>query len=304
MAPLWSPKRANVFRASVDRACMAGKRLEAAQLDEKARELLVRYGARIIEAYVGLVDLKKLEAALEARAGPGVKDEMARLRSAPEVAEFIRLSAPARFVDTAEQIVELFERYLVVYRFRLAQSISPLDRRRSAAENTRGGRGVTEPLLAGKRPAALARYLELTEIIGEEYVKAFDRQGMLRFEFFELLPRRGSRAGRALHQIQALTSTEVRGAASWRAALSRRADGMRRLRWTGGLGGNGRRACPQAPSCRGEQHFRPPKTTASVQVFGCLHDDHPRALTAGVRKAPRHEIAGGGSPPVQRAMGN
>jgi hypothetical protein len=30
----------------------------------------------------------------------------------------------------------------------------------------------------------------------------------------------------------------------------------------------------------------------------------PRALTAGVRKAPRHEIAGGGSPTVQRAMGN
>ena len=236
MAPLWSPKRANVFRASVDRACMAGKRLEAAQLDEKARELLVRYGARIIEAYVGLVDLKKLEAALEARAGPGVKDEMARLRSAPEVAEFIKLSAPARFVDTAEQIVELFERYLVVYRFRLAQSISPLvtgdDRLLKIREEVEE---LMEPLLAGKRPAALARYLELTEIIGEEYVKAFDRQGMLRFEFFELLPRRGSRAGRALHQIQALTSTEVRGAASWRAALSRRADGIRRLRWTGGL---------------------------------------------------------------------
>jgi hypothetical protein len=30
----------------------------------------------------------------------------------------------------------------------------------------------------------------------------------------------------------------------------------------------------------------------------------PRALTAGVGKAPRHEIAGVGSPTVQRAMGN
>ena len=38
-----------------------------------------------------------------------------------------------------------------------------------------------EPLLAGKHPAALARYLEPSEIIGEEYAKAFDRQGMLRF---------------------------------------------------------------------------------------------------------------------------
>jgi hypothetical protein len=37
-----------------------------------------------------------------------------------------------------------------------------------------------ESLLAGKHPAALARYLELSEIIREEGVKAFDRQGMLR----------------------------------------------------------------------------------------------------------------------------
>src|SRR5213078_1796711 len=30
--------------------------------------------------------------------------------------------------------------------------------------------------------------------------------------------------------------------------------------------------------------------------------DHPRALAAGVRKAPRHEIAGCGAPTVQRAL--
>ena len=33
----------------------------------------------------------------------------------------------------------------------------------------------------------------------------------------------------------------------------------------------------------------------------CMTTD-PRALTAGVRKAPRHEIAGGGAPAVQRAL--
>jgi len=29
---------------------------------------------------------------------------------------------------------------------------------------------------------------------------------------------------------------------------------------------------------------------------------HPRAAAAGVREAPRHEIAGGGAPAVPRAM--
>jgi len=36
--------------------------------------------------------------------------------------------------------------------------------------------------------------------------------------------------------------------------------------------------------------------TASVQVFGRRHARcQPRAVATGVRKAPRHEIAGGGA---------
>jgi hypothetical protein len=173
---------AKVFRRSADPRCLAEKKLDEPQLEAKARELLVRYGARMIEAQVGLVDLKKLEAALEARAGPGVKSEIARLRSAPEVAEFNKLSAPARFVSTAEHILEGFETYLLIHRLRLAGDISPLvtgdDRLVKMSEEAEKS---IEPLLAGKRPAALARYLELSEIMREEYVKAFDRQGMLRF---------------------------------------------------------------------------------------------------------------------------
>jgi hypothetical protein len=172
---------AKVFRKSADPRCLAEKKLDEPQLEAKARELLVYYGARTIEAYQGLVDLKKLEAALEARAGPGVKDEIARLRSTPEVAEFNKLSAPARFVNTAEHILEGFETYFLIHRFRFAP-ISPLatgdDRLVKMSEEAEKS---IEPLLAGKRTAALARYLELSEIIGEEYAKAFDRQGMLRF---------------------------------------------------------------------------------------------------------------------------
>ena len=99
----------------------------------------------------------------------------------PKVAEFNKLSAPARFLSTAEHILEGFEQYLVIHRFRLAP-ISPLatgdDRLVKMSEEAQKS---VEPLFARKHPAALARYLELSEIIREEYVKAFDRQGMLRF---------------------------------------------------------------------------------------------------------------------------
>lgn len=37
-----------------------------------------------------------------------------------------------------------------------------------------------EPLLAAKRPAALARYLELSEIVNEEVVKAVDPEDLKR----------------------------------------------------------------------------------------------------------------------------
>jgi hypothetical protein len=40
-----------------------------------------------------------------------------------------------------------------------------------------------------------------------------------------------------------------------------------------------------------------------VQVFECRHDEaYPRGAAAGVRKAPRHEIAGSGAPAVPRAL--
>src|SRR5262245_39099417 len=157
---------AKVFRRSADPRCLAEKKLDEPQLEAKARELLVRYGTRMLEAYQGLVDPKKLQAALEARAGPGVKDELSRLRSAPEVVEFNKLSAPARFLSTAEGILEGFETYLLIHRFRLAERISPLatgDER--LVKISEEAEKSIEPLLARKHPAALARYLELSEVI-------------------------------------------------------------------------------------------------------------------------------------------
>src|SRR5262245_66231679 len=117
---------AKVFLRSADPRCLAEKKLDEPQLEAKARELLVRYGTRTLEAYQGLVDLKKLEAALEARAGPGVKDELSRLRSAPEVVEFNKLSAPARFLSTADGILGGFETYILINRCRRAERIPPL----------------------------------------------------------------------------------------------------------------------------------------------------------------------------------
>src|SRR5262245_12854913 len=173
---------AKVFRRSADPRCLAQKKIDEPQLEAKARELLVRYGTRMNEAYAGLMDMKQLEAALDARAGPGVKDEIARLRSAPEVAEVNKLSAPARFLRTAEHILEGLETYLLIQRIRLAAPISPLatgDER--LVQLSEEAEKSIEPLLAGKHPPALERYLELSEIIREEGAKAFDRQGMLRF---------------------------------------------------------------------------------------------------------------------------
>src|SRR5262245_45703339 len=173
---------AKVFRKSADPRCLAEKKLDEPQLEAKARELLVRYGTRMNEVYAGLIDVKKLQAALEARAGLGAKDELVRLRSAPEVVEFKKLSAPARFLSTAEHILEAFETYLLIQRIRLAARISPLatgdERLVQLSEETEKS---IEPLLAGKHPPALARYLELSEIIREEGAKIIDHQGMLRF---------------------------------------------------------------------------------------------------------------------------
>jgi hypothetical protein len=40
----------------------------------------------------------------------------------------------------------------------------------------------------------------------------------------------------------------------------------------------------------------------NILIYSARNADHPRALAAGVRKAPRHEIAVGGALAVPRAL--
>jgi hypothetical protein len=57
------------------------------------------------------------------------------------------------------------------------------------------------------------------------------------------------------------------------------------------------KANPPADSVK----FAAVRESGCVQVFGCRHAETIPTLT-GVRKAPRHEIAGCGAPTVQRAL--
>src|SRR5215468_9888516 len=88
---------AKVFRKSADPRCISEKNLDEPRLEAKGHELFVRYGAKMFEITFGLIDIARFEAAMEKRGGYGASNEMARLRSDPDVAEFVRLSAPARF---------------------------------------------------------------------------------------------------------------------------------------------------------------------------------------------------------------
>ena len=52
--------------------------------------------------------------------------------------------------------------------------------------------------------------------------------------------------------------------------------------------------------CRSAMCFTSDRFCAGFRMPACR--DHPHARTAGVREAPRHEIAGCGAPTVQRVL--
>src|SRR5262249_35761873 len=99
-----------------------------------------------------------------------------------DVAEFVKLSAPARFAGGADLVVENFERHLLLSRITLARHVSPLatgnDRLLKMRETVEES---LEPLLAADKGAALTRYLELGETAHQELLNAIDQNAALRF---------------------------------------------------------------------------------------------------------------------------
>ncbi len=119
------------FAASVrkhgDASCLQAKGLDDAAVIAGGRALLQRYGMQMKKILDENFDQAAYEAALSASAGAGVMAEIEDLRRDADVAKLIALHRPARLVTAVDNILEHFDRYVLVARIKL-DAISPIGR--------------------------------------------------------------------------------------------------------------------------------------------------------------------------------
>ena len=173
---------------SADADCLSGRRLDAAVLDKRGRDLFQRYGTRTMSMLQQNIDLGRYDAELAKRAGAKAKTELAALRKNPSVQAYTRIERPIRLAKVLDFVVEQFDRYVLLNRIRL-QPISPLatgNVRLMAAKPSEASEEAPGRAKAGRKqrqvqprqvqPRQVQRYVAISEASGAAILSAFDRE--------------------------------------------------------------------------------------------------------------------------------
>lgn len=193
----------NAVIESADPACLSEKRLDAAALNERGRDLFQRYGTRTMSTLQQNIDPRRYDAELAKRAGAKGKAELGALRKNPRVQTYTKTERPIRLAKVLDFVVEQFDRYVLLNRIQL-KPISPLATGnvqllaanpseaseeapgRSKARRTprqvqprQGQPRQVQPsqVQPGQvQPRQVQRYVALSEASGAAIMSAFDRE--------------------------------------------------------------------------------------------------------------------------------
>src|SRR5215207_673269 len=113
------------LRKDADAACLTAKGIAPDQLEQRGRDLIVKWGVRMREIYNSMVDREAYSEKFTASAGRGAVAELKRLRNDADVKRILELERPIRLANIADSIFEQFDRHLLVQRIQLT-AVSPL----------------------------------------------------------------------------------------------------------------------------------------------------------------------------------
>jgi len=154
---------------SADPACLQSKNLGAAQLDERARDLIETWGTRGLTQVAALRDAKAHEAQFAASAGADVPAELKRLREHPDVKRYLAIERDWRLAKIVDFVLEQFDRYALVARLKL-KSVLPLASGNDALLRQNPIDSLADSLEAFRdktKSGPLERYLELVDASAE-----------------------------------------------------------------------------------------------------------------------------------------
>ncbi|MHC2330756.1 hypothetical protein [Bradyrhizobium sp. USDA 4454] len=147
------------LRDNADPACVASKGIETGQLEARGRDIMIKWGARLIDGTDALIDQKVYADKFPAAA------ELDRLQANTDVKKYLALAAPMQQAKVLDTVFEQFDRYAKVGRIKLS-AVSPLATgndellRKNPAEATED---ALEAFSKRNKSKALKRFLDLSE---------------------------------------------------------------------------------------------------------------------------------------------
>ncbi len=147
------------LRTDADPACLSSKGLRAEQLEERGRDLFVKWSNILSERTTTFYDPKRYAELFTA------SDELERLKQDAEVKRYLAISAPARQVKVIDVMTENFSRYMLINKIKLGfmPALETGDSDLVSKDPTGATDTAVEKFVAKSRSAALNRFLDLSD---------------------------------------------------------------------------------------------------------------------------------------------
>ncbi|MBR0824982.1 hypothetical protein JQ596_05505 [Bradyrhizobium manausense] len=172
------------LRSSADPACLADKGINADQLEPRGRDIVIKWGTRLVEGLLAPIDRQ-----ISAKPFAGTA-ELERLKGNADVKRYLAMEEPMRQAKVLDVVFENFDRYNLVRCVRL-RAVYPLGTGNEDLLRLNPSDATEEALdkFAGdSRSKALKRFLQLSEQAATAeaaIIKASQTPSMTPLNFFE-----------------------------------------------------------------------------------------------------------------------
>lgn len=153
------------LRKDADPACLATKGIAPDHLEQRGRELVIKWTEKLFLALNDFIDPNIYQEKFAGRAGRDAGAELKRLRSDPAVKRSVELERPSMHAGVLNAFFEQFDRYMLVKRIRLT-AVSPLSTANEALQKldpTDAADAAVDKYIAASKSTALRRYIKLSE---------------------------------------------------------------------------------------------------------------------------------------------
>jgi hypothetical protein len=153
------------LRTNADPDCLKSKAIAPDQLEARGRDIVIKWGTRMMEGIASIVDPKLYAEKFASTAGPDAVTELERLKQDATVKRYLAMAQPIRLAKILDSIFEQFERYVLVSKIKLA-AVSPLptgNEKLLRKNPTEATESKLDKFFKSTKSTALDRYLALAE---------------------------------------------------------------------------------------------------------------------------------------------